>query len=361
MTDSHRAHWSPAPLALVALVALSVNSPLAAGAQGAVSAPDTAALPPLFSAIAPLPMTFTANLGRLRHDRDTTSPWRAATLSYAGDTGRVTVPARARTRGIWRLKNCSMPPLRIDVAKPAAHHTLFKGMGKAKLVNHCRDTDSYEQYVLQELQLYRVYQLLTPVSFRTRLVRMTYADSGSGKIDAVRYAFIIEDPEHLARRMDGLIVKTKGATADDLDADALALAYVFEYMIGNSDFQVGALHNAQLIGTNNGPILPVVYDFDFSGAVNAVYAVPNPLLGIKRARDRKFRGNCSIAAEYVKALPRFRQQKDAIYALYRDEIGRLMDGGRVRETLDYFDEFYAMIATPESARRAFLDDCVGPR
>ena len=330
-------------------------------AQSAPGGRDSIPVPPLFAALAPLPVTFTANLRRLRNDRDTVSPWRAATLAYAGDSGRITVPVRARTRGIWRLKNCAFPPLRIDVAKKEAHHTIFKGLGKAKLVIHCRDTDTYEQYILSEFQLYRVYQLLTPVSFRTRLVRMTYTDSASGKVDAVRYAFFIEDPDHLAKRSNGLIVKTKGATADDLDSEALALAYLFEFMIGNSDFSVNALHNAQLIGTNDGPVLPVIHDFDFSGAVDAVYAVPNPLLGIRRARDRKFRGNCSLATEYLTLLPRFRERKEAIYALYRDEIGRLMEPRRVKETLEYFDEFYEMIATPESARRAFLDSCVGPR
>jgi hypothetical protein len=33
----------------------------------------------------------------------------------------------------------------------------------------------------------------------------------------------------------------------------------------------------------------------------------------------------------------------------------------VRETLDYFDEFYRMIESPETAQRDFLNDCVGPR
>ena len=333
--------------------------PRSAGGQAAK--PEEKPVSPLYQKEMPLAVTFTADLRRIRADKDTNAPWRDGTIAYQSDTGRIVLPVKARTRGIWRLKNCAFPPLRIDVAKKEAHHTIFKGLGKAKLVIHCRDTDTYEQYILSEFQLYRVYQLLTPVSFRTRLVRMTYTDSASGKVDAVRYAFFIEDPDHLAKRSNGLIVKTKGATADDLDSEALALAYLFEFMIGNSDFSVNALHNAQLIGTNDGPVLPVIHDFDFSGAVDAVYAVPNPLLGIRRARDRKFRGNCSLATEYLTLLPRFRERKEAIYALYRDEIGRLMEPRRVKETLEYFDEFYEMIATPESARRAFLDSCVGPR
>jgi hypothetical protein len=268
---------------------------------------------------------------------------------------------RARTRGIWRLKNCAFPPLRLDFPGKGDKGTLFQHLGKPKLVNFCRDTDPYEQYILQEFQLYRIYQLLTPMSYRVRLLRMAYVDSGSGKADATRYAFIAEDPARLAQRFNGTAVKQRGATAGDLDAEPLALAYLFQFLIGNTDFSFNGLHNTQLIGTSDGRILPVAYDFDYAGAVNATYAVPDASLRIRNVRQRKFRGYCAIAEEYPKLLPLFRERKDAIYALYADEIGRLIDPGRVRETLSYFDEFYDMIATPEKAQHEFLSDCVGPR
>jgi hypothetical protein len=329
-----------------------------AGAQG----PDikSTATPPLFEATAPLTVTFTADLRRLRADRDSNAPWRDAVLGYAADTGRVTVPVRARTRGIWRLKNCSFPPLRLEFASKAAKGTIFQHLGKPKLVNHCKDTDAYEQYVLQELQLYRIYQLLTPVSYRVRLLRAAYVDSASGRTDATRYAFITEDPEQLAKRLDGVVLKAEGGTASDLDSEQLALAYLFQFMIGNTDFSFNRLHNTQLIGTKDGRYLPTVYDFDYAGAVDAAYATPDPSLRLRRVRDRRFRGYCAISGEYPKHFPLFQAKKAAIYALYSDEIGRLMDAGRVRQTLAYFDEFYEMIATPTAAQRAFLHDCVGP-
>jgi hypothetical protein len=115
------------------------------------------------------------------------------------------------------------------------------------------------------------------------------------------------------------------------------------------------------VATPEGQILPVAYDFDYAGAVNASYATPDPILRMPSVRQRKFRGYCAIAAEYPKLLPLFHEKKPAIYALYHDEIGRLMDERRVKETLEYFDEFYEMIATPESAQRAFLNQCVGPQ
>lgn len=346
--------------ALVMGLALDAGAASTAVAQSPTTKDDSAAVPPLFAQSTPLAVTFTANLGRLRADKDTNAPWRRATIAYSADSGRVLIPIRARTRGIWRLKNCVFPPLRLDFPGKAARGTVFEHLGKPKLVNYCRDTDAYEQWILQEFQLYRVYQLLTPVSYRVRLLRIAYADSGSGNADVVRYGFIAEDPEQLAKRFGGTVVKMKGARPDDLDAEPLALAYLFEFMIGNTDFSFNGLHNTQLIGTTDGRVLPVAYDFDYAGAVNTSYAVPDQSLKIRSVRQRKFRGYCALSNEYPKLLPLFREKKDAIYALYGDEIGRLIDAGRVRETLAYFDEFYAMIATPETAQKEFLNDCVGP-
>jgi len=344
-----------------AFVAFVVAAPVHTGAAQASTPKADTSTPPLFRSETPLAVTLTANLRRLRADKDTNAPWRAATLSYTADNGKVVVPARARTRGIWRLKNCAFPPLRLDFAGKDAKGTLFQHLGKPKLVNFCRDTDPYEQYILQELQLYRIYQLLTPVSNRVRLLRMAYVDSASGDTDATRYAFIVEDPEQLAKRFSGIVIKQKGATVEDLEPGPLAIAYLFQFMIGNTDFSFNGVHNTQLVASADGRYLPVAYDFDYAGAVNASYAVPDQSLRIRNVRQRKFRGYCALAAEFPKHLALFREKKDAIYALYRDEIGRLLRPNVVRETLDYFDEFYRMIESPETAQRDFLNDCVGPR
>jgi hypothetical protein len=343
----------------VALATLATPAPSLA--QDTDRKEDAKVVPPLFERETPLTVTLTANLGRLRADKDTNAPWRTGTLAYSAEGRRVAVPMRVRTRGLWRLKNCHFPPLRLDFAGKEAKNTLLAQLGKPKLVNYCRDNDSYEQYILQEHQLYRIYQLLTPISYRVRLLRVAYVDSASGDTNATRYAILAEDPDHLARRLGGLVLKSKGAKPSDLEAPQLALAYLFQYMIGNTDFSFNGLHNTQIVATSDGLFLPVAYDFDYAGAVNASYATPDPVLRTRNVRQRKFRGYCSIADEYPRLLPLFHEKKNAIYALYRDEIGKLMDEQRVRETLSYFDEFYEMIRTPESAQRSFLNECVGPR
>ena len=100
-------------------------------------------------------------------------------------------------------------------------------------------------------------------------------------------------------------------------------------------------------------MLPVAYDFDFAGAVNASYAVPPT--GLRRP-ERARRASSSRILRAARRVPRraracFQEKKDAIYALYHDEIGKLMKPDVVRETLEYFDDFYNDVSTPNDAKR----------
>jgi len=312
----------------------------------------------IFTAEDPLQFTLTANFGRLRKDKKQDAPWRDATISIAASTGaNVVVPLKVKTRGIWRLHYCDFPPLRLDFVKSTVKHTLFTKLDKPKLVTHCRDNDDFEQYLLQEMQLYRVYNLLTPYSHRIRLAHVTYADSGSGKTVATRYAFLEEEPQAVAHRVGGLLIKQQGAGASDLDPKGAATFAVFQYMIGNTDWSVAGLHNVELI-TSDSVHVPIAFDFDFSGAVNARYATVDPSLSIRRVRDRLYRGYCLPDAVFAPVFDLFKAQKDSIYALYRDPIGRLLKGDRAKETIEYFDEFYEVIQDKGQAKRAMLDRCI---
>ena len=324
---------------------------------------DSFPVPRLFREQTPIALTFTANLGQLKKDRGSESPYRSATLSYAGDSGKtVTVPLRVKTHGIWRLKHCDLPPLRFNFSNKQAKGTIFHDLERPKVVSVCRTNDRYEQLLLQEYQLYRIYQLITPASHRARLVRMTYVDSASGKAEVTRYAFIFEDPDQLAARLHGIMAKTKGATASDLDPEAASLVYAFQYLIGNTDLSFNGLHNGEIVLRPDGtPLIPVAYDFDFSGAVNAPYATPDPQLGIRRVRDRLFRGYCAYMEDYPAAFEQFRARKNDIYALYHDDIGKLLDAGVVNETLAYFDDFYKDIRDAGAIKRVVQSTCMGQR
>src|SRR5689334_21052926 len=160
--------WTVTRVALLGLVALS-----SAGAQAKKDAkkrtepkfkPDsTGKIAKFFTSEEPITVTLTTNIKRIRGDKGENSPWRFATLTFNDSAGKpVVLPIQLKTHGIWRLKNCDFPPIRLNFNKDSTKHTIFHGLDQPKLTNYCRDNTEYEQYVLQEMQLYRIYRLLTP-------------------------------------------------------------------------------------------------------------------------------------------------------------------------------------------------------
>lgn len=312
-----------------------------------------------FSTMEPLAVTLTTNIRRIRGDKEDKAPWRPAVLSYTDGAGKqISIPTQIRTRGIWRLKNCEFPPLRLNFRNEDTKGTLLRGIDKPKLVSYCQNQDSYAHFITQEMQLYRIYSLLTPASHRARLLRVTYSDSASGKTHATRMAILLEEPEVMAARLGGDLAELKGATPDHLDAYHDALAAVFQYFIGNTDWSTFALHNMELVREADGDYRPIPYDFDFSGVINAPYATVDPKLSIDRVRQRLFRGFCRPTEDYEKAFVTFNKKKDAIYALYRDPIGSTLPKRTVDETLKYFDEFYQTINDSRRAKNQIADNCV---
>ena len=134
---------------------------------------------------------------------------------------------------------------------------------------------------------------------------------------------------------------------------------VFEYMIGNTDFLVSELHNAFLLGTPQGETILVPYDFDYSGAVNTRLRCRRIRSCRSRTvRQRHFRGFCADAETFRKVFALLNEKKPAIYALYDDQVGKLLRLDVATDTRKYFDEFYRVINTPLLAKSEILDRCL---
>jgi hypothetical protein len=312
-----------------------------------------------FDQIEPVRFTLTADIRLLLSDTADEAPSRNASVSFRDAAGKnISIPVTVKTHGRWRLTHCEFPPLSIAFPTAQSTGTPFEALPKVRLTSYCKDHPAYEQYVLQELQLYRIYQLLTPYGHTPRAVLVTYVDARTGRTRTTRYAFFIDDRDAVATRMSAALLKAKGAAASDLDPWHRTLMGVFEYMIGNTDFLVTELHNVFLLGTAQGELVPVPYDFDYSGAVNTAYATPNHLLPIKDVRHRLFRGFCSDPGQFQKAFALLNEKKPAIYALYNDPIGKLLRLDVANDTKKYFDEFFRVINTPQLAKSEILDRCL---
>ncbi|MFN2572073.1 MAG: hypothetical protein ABR537_10760 [Gemmatimonadales bacterium] len=312
--------------------------------------------PPLFREHTPLTLRLQTNLKALFRDRGQQKTEHPGVLTWVAgaDSGRLEV--KLRTRGIFRLKRCAFPPIRLDVPSHTVEGTPFAGQDKLKLATHCQGDRTFERNLLREYALYRVFNALTDTSFRVRLARVTYSDS-TGADTLTRYGFLVESDIALARRVGTGVLHT--TTVNDVltDPGFMTLVAVFQYLIGNTDWSVWGLHNIALLSDTLllHPPLAVPYDFDFSGAVGASYAVPPPQIPIQSVRERWYRGFCQPDTLVARVLERFRAAKDSIYSAVR-AVPDLKDRD-ARDMLQYFDDFYDVIANPASAQRLFARTC----
>jgi hypothetical protein len=313
-----------------------------------------AAQAPFFQSDSVLEFTIRADLRTLLRDRDPdTSIWRGATISWQGADGPASVPLRVlrvRTRGVFRLRECDFPPIRLRFSDDSVRGTPWEGLRRPKLATHCMNREGYDQNVLQEYAIYRVLRLFTPASYAARLARVTWEDSTGRSRPVTRYAFLTEDPERFAERLGGSLLDTKGILMTWLTPQNAALLGVFQYFVANTDWSVPALHNIELLRTDT--VIAVPYDFDWSGVINAPYARPAPQLRIRSVTQRVYRGLCQDSADLEPVLARFEALRDSIAAIYRGIPG--MEPRTVERSLRYYEEFYRDIAD----RRRFFTQVV---
>jgi hypothetical protein len=333
-------------------------------AAGAAQSPtpkrtERAAALPLFATREALQLVLTADFRTVSRDRDTLStkryPARLQVVQDGSDT--LSLNVQLRTRGHYRLasRNCPFVPLRVEFARDSVAKTPFQGQRGLKLVTHCRNEERYEQSVLREELVYRLHNLVTPFSFRSRLATVTYRDT-TGKLLGKFPAFFVEDERDVARRNDGKIAELKGALFDDLDPMESTRFALFEYMIGNTDFSIYALHNVRLIVSEAQRYSPVAYDFDFSGLVGAHYATPDPRLGIKDVRTRLYRGGCSQVEQVPAIATEFLTLKPSLIAVYDSAQG--LNKGSLGDAKYYLNEFFATLSNPRELKSQIIDRCV---
>ena len=313
---------------------------------------------PLFSSADPIEFTLAADFKAINKDRDPKSrTLYPATLKVSAEDGAVKdLPIQIRARGHSRrmARTCDYVPLRLEFAnKPLARGTVFARQEALKLVVQCAGGGEYRQYLLREYLAYKIFNLVTPHrSFRVRLATINYVDK-AGKSVGTRHGMLLEDEGDVAKRMEGRIVELPRLLFKDVEMDSLMPMMIFEYMIGNTDYSMYALHNVRIVQRPDKTLHPIPYDLDYSGLVNTPYARPARGIMIKSVLERVYRGPCKRPEMIDPYVANFNAKKDLIKAL-PDSIPGLDRTSR-DEAKDYINSFFSSIKTPRDAKRVFVD------
>jgi len=108
--------------------------------------------------------------------------------------------------------------------------------------------------------------------------------------------------------------------------------------------------------TEDDLLIAIPYDFDQSGLVDAPYAVPNENLRIRHVRQRLYRGRCVNNQYIADSIGKFRDNRDAIYALIGAQEG--LDSKVRKNVVRYVDDFYEIIDEPRDVERQIIDRCI---
>lgn len=270
------------------------------------------------------------------------------------DGTEIREPIQLEVRGHFRRETCYIPPLKLRFKNEKA--PFLSPLKSLKLVNPCDKKTAYNEYLLKEYLIYKIYNLLTDMSFRARLLHITYVDNASQKVFLTSHSFLLEDLDDLAKRNGCREVKRNLPHSESTNRNMAGLVYVFQYMIGNTDWSIPVQHNIKFIGPREdttGAPFPIPYDFDHAGFVDAGYALPNEMLPISSVTERLYRGFPRSMEELEQIAHVFNDKQQAIY----DLIGNfeLLPENSRKNLINYLKPFFQTLNDPRRVRMEFIN------
>lgn len=335
---------------------------LVAVLAGSGAANPAAAASPLFADRSVLKITLTGPFEQIDDERDKEQEYRGS-LSYdvAGDAAELDV--KYTVRGNFRLQKsvCSHAQLWLDLDKGEVDDTLFAGQNKLKLALQCRDSDTYAAYIGLEEQIYRMFNLLSPISLRTRLVEVTYRDPEAG-MERTQMGFLIQHQKRLAKQLDLDVLDVPNIAIADLDPAQGNLVSLFMFLIANTDYSLIAgkpdedcCHNTKPLVDASGRVYPLPYDFDSTGYVDASYAEVSAGLGQRSIKDRIYRGFCVDDAVMAANLEKLRQQQAAILAIAGDSS--LVPERKAKQSVRLLERSFDIFNDERKLKREIMEAC----
>jgi len=282
-----------------------------------------------------------------------------AILTYhLNDKDSVNREIRLKSRGEFRNGFCDFPPIRLNFKNAGFKKDDLKEIEAIKLVTHCKYGN--EENLLKEYLCYKLFNVLTDKSFRARLLEIDYINTYKNKKPVHSYGFLIEPISILAERINAVEVESLKLGQKSMSPETMNRLAIFNYMIGNTDWSVPNQHNCKILSPlkseTPGLGLIIPYDFDYSGLVNADYAVPSDKLSIKSVTERLYIGLCRSDEEILKALKEFVDKKESFYKVVND-FPYLSERTK-KEITRYLDQFYSEIDKNNTILYNFKKNCV---
>jgi len=312
----------------------------------------------LFNELNPMDVTLTFDFKKYQRSKFKGEYLPVHFLYHINDTFDIEKSIRIKARGEFRRKHCSFAPFWLNIRKADIANQHLQEVTRMKIVTHCRGTHEYADYLLKEYLTYKIYNILSPISFRVRLIRMKYVDTGrKGKVTE-SWAFMIEPEGMLAEHHDAQVIKNDKLSMRFMEPESMDMVALFMFMIGNADYSIMGRHNVKILGLpgfGTEGYTPVPYDFDYTGLVNATYAIPGENLGITSVKERYYMGLCREESEYQQVINHMENHRDEIL----DMINSFpyLEEKQKSEMISYLEEFFILASDSGQIRKELKRSC----
>ena len=301
----------------------------------------------------PIEVTLTTDLRKLRNDKKTPAYQPANISMKFSDTLIIDEDIRVQPRGIFRKNYCDIAALMLNFKN--ATSPKLSPLKKLKLVGGCKSSSMYDELLLKEYMVYKILNLLSNMSFRVRLLHITYKDSKQKAKTYTQYAFLIEDMSDMAERNNCIEIKDRDFVTEATNRDQMTFVSLFQYMIGNTDWSIRKYHNIKLMVPKNDTLArpyAVPYDFDFSGLVDADYANPPEELNMESVRERRYRGFSRSLNELEAAIAVFQEKRESI--MYFIDHFELCTTKCRKVMAAYIEGFYKTVDNRKNVETIFI-------
>ncbi|MDX1407261.1 MAG: hypothetical protein R3330_03980 [Saprospiraceae bacterium] len=259
-----------------------------------------------------------------------------AILLYDGDEWDIKV----QLRGVYRRRSCAFPPFWINLKKgDLRDRDLIDDFDKFKVVTHCVNAEEGRNNQYEEKLIYELYGLLTEESYGVVDAEIVYRYPDDRKPATTARILLLEPTDEMASRLGGEESEQYNVSFDSLDAMNYNRVALFQFMVGNYDWDHSVLRNVKLIsGKEYYRLVP--YDFDFSAIVSPSYARMSPDYPLSDFRDRIYLGK-----HFFEDLPASQTE----YLMHEDEILEFVKNyphlpkSRCREIVAYLKRFFRLL------------------
>ncbi|HYQ58143.1 MAG TPA: hypothetical protein VEP89_12455, partial [Draconibacterium sp.] len=278
---------------------------------------------------------------------------------YPAGSDSIVKNIRLKARGNFRRGHCFFPPIYLNFKTDPIENTELEGIRKIKMVTHCRLSKAYQSYVMREYLAYKIYAILTNNSFRVRLLEINYIDTGKRERHYQQMGFLLEPVDLIAKRLNAIEVKSEAVLGKDVLPCEGTLVALFQYLIGNTDWRFRNGHNMKYIKAMNVVteyVIPLPYDYDHAGLVNASYALPQEWSSADKVTERDYLGYCQEDEDcYKEVISLFNEKKEEI--LTTIETFEYLDKRDRKQVLSFVNQFFVMSEQSERLIRTLKSEC----